>query len=39
MEFEPEDEVKLLPLCGHYYHPDCVTEWLKHNKVCFTVYK
>lgn len=32
MEFEPEDEVRVLPLCRHYYHPDCVGEWLKRNK-------
>lgn len=33
VEFEPEDTVKVLPLCRHYYHPECITEWLKRNKV------
>lgn len=33
LEFERDDEVRLLP-CKHYYHPECVGEWLKHNKTC-----
>ncbi|KAI7843664.1 hypothetical protein COHA_002565 [Chlorella ohadii] len=34
MEFEPEDAVRVLPLCRHYFHPDCVAQWLSINKVC-----
>ncbi|EFN57277.1 hypothetical protein CHLNCDRAFT_143853 [Chlorella variabilis] len=34
VEYEPEDNVKVLPVCRHYYHPDCIAEWLKRNKVC-----
>jgi hypothetical protein len=34
VEYEPEDVVRVMPLCGHYAHPDCVGEWLRRNKVC-----
>ncbi|KAL4433972.1 hypothetical protein ABPG75_000413 [Micractinium tetrahymenae] len=34
VEYEPEDAVKVLPLCKHYAHPECIAEWLKRNKVC-----
>lgn len=34
MEYEPEDAVKVMPLCGHYAHPDCVGEWLRRNRTC-----
>lgn len=33
VEYEPEDAVKVLPLCKHYAHPECIAEWLKRNKV------
>ncbi len=33
VEYEPEDMVKVLPLCKHYAHPECTSEWLKRNKV------
>jgi Ring finger domain len=33
IEFEGEDEVKKLP-CGHYYHPECVGQWLQQKKIC-----
>lgn len=33
VEFESEDEVKKLP-CGHYYHPECVGQWLQQKKIC-----
>lgn len=33
LEYGAEDEVRVLP-CSHYYHPQCVGEWLRHNKVC-----
>lgn len=25
--------MKVLPLCKHYCHPECMDEWLKRNKV------
>lgn len=24
--------MRVLPLCRHYYHPDCVAQWLSINK-------
>lgn len=27
------EEVLILP-CGHFFHPDCVTPWLKSNNTC-----
>ncbi|KAG7673122.1 hypothetical protein Ndes2526B_g05303 [Nannochloris sp. 'desiccata'] len=33
VEFEAEDKVKKLP-CGHYYHPECVGQWLQQKKIC-----
>ena len=32
MEFEDGDEVATLP-CTHFYHPDCIGQWLKDRKV------
>ncbi len=32
MEFEDGDEVATLP-CTHFYHPDCIGQWLRDRKV------
>lgn len=32
MEFEDGDEVATLP-CTHFYHPNCIGQWLKDRKV------
>ena len=32
MEFEAGDEVATLP-CTHFYHPDCIGQWLQDRKV------
>ena len=32
MEFEPDEEVALLP-CKHLYHGECIAQWLKDRKV------
>ena len=32
-DFEPADEVRLLP-CSHNYHKPCIDEWLKRNFTC-----
>ena len=32
MEFEKGEEISVLP-CNHFYHPDCITQWMKINKV------
>jgi E3 ubiquitin-protein ligase BIG BROTHER-like protein len=33
-DYESDDHVLTLPVCGHLYHQDCITKWLKINKVC-----
>ncbi len=33
MEFEGEDEVKVLG-CGHSYHTPCISQWLQSRKIC-----
>ena len=32
-EYEPDEEVLVLP-CKHFYHADCVSQWLRINKTC-----
>lgn len=32
--FREGDKVKLLPGCGHMFHPDCVDEWLRSQPTC-----
>lgn len=32
-EFKDGDKVKVLP-CKHCFHPECIDEWLKNQKVC-----
>lgn len=28
------EKVKVLPLCNHRYHADCIGAWLKNNPTC-----
>jgi len=33
MELEIGDTVKVLPKCGHSFHPDCISQWLTKSSV------
>ncbi|KAK9051475.1 hypothetical protein SSX86_028102 [Deinandra increscens subsp. villosa] len=32
--FESVDQLRLLPLCCHAFHADCIDAWLKSNQTC-----
>lgn len=33
-KFEPQDQLRLLPLCCHAFHADCIDTWLESNLTC-----
>ncbi|XP_065859733.1 E3 ubiquitin-protein ligase ATL4 [Euphorbia lathyris] len=33
-KFEPEDQLRLLPLCFHAFHVACIDTWLQNNQTC-----
>jgi hypothetical protein len=33
-EFDAEDRLRLLPLCGHAFHLSCIDTWLLSNSTC-----
>ncbi|KAM7487334.1 hypothetical protein LguiB_024818 [Lonicera macranthoides] len=33
-EFSEQDNLRLLPLCGHAFHIDCIDIWLLSNSTC-----
>lgn len=33
-KFEPVDQLRLLPLCYHAFHVECIDAWLKSNQTC-----
>lgn len=33
-EYQPKDSLRTIPECNHYFHANCVDEWLKMNATC-----
>ncbi|GAB2232355.1 hypothetical protein Droror1_Dr00011387 [Drosera rotundifolia] len=33
-KFEPEDQLRLLPLCCHAFHSACIDAWISANQTC-----
>lgn len=33
-EYQPKDTVRSIPECNHYFHVDCIDEWLRLNGSC-----
>ncbi|KAI8552587.1 hypothetical protein RHMOL_Rhmol06G0278200 [Rhododendron molle] len=33
-EFEEGERCGVLPLCNHWFHPECIGNWLLKNPTC-----
>lgn len=33
-EYEPKDTLRIVPVCNHYFHAQCIDPWLKLNFTC-----
>eukprot|EP01089_Gocevia_fonbrunei_P007003 TRINITY_DN18020_c0_g1_i1.p1 TRINITY_DN18020_c0_g1~~TRINITY_DN18020_c0_g1_i1.p1 ORF type:complete len:408 (-),score=85.72 TRINITY_DN18020_c0_g1_i1:33-1211(-) len=34
MEIDEGEEIRKIPICGHYYHKTCIDVWLGKKKIC-----
>ncbi|WCJ26515.1 RING/U-box superfamily protein [Euphorbia peplus] len=33
-EYQPKETLRTIPECNHYFHVECIDEWLKMNATC-----
>lgn len=33
-EYQPKEALRTIPECNHYFHANCIDEWLKLNATC-----
>ncbi|XP_030549660.1 putative RING-H2 finger protein ATL21A [Rhodamnia argentea] len=33
-EYQPKETLRTIPACGHYFHAQCIDQWLRRNASC-----
>ncbi|CAL0305578.1 unnamed protein product [Lupinus luteus] len=33
-EFQDDETLRLIPVCNHVFHPECIDSWLAHHSTC-----
>ncbi|OIV97875.1 hypothetical protein TanjilG_12632 [Lupinus angustifolius] len=33
-EFQDDETLRLIPVCNHVFHPECIDAWLAHHSTC-----